>query len=62
MTGAHFEMKDMCRRIEVMAKQRTIEFGRDPTTKVLNKELRNQHAINVHFLKQKQEAKQNYSN
>jgi hypothetical protein len=45
-----------------MAKQRTIEFGRDPTTKVLNKELRNQHAINVHFLKQKQEAKQNYSN
>jgi hypothetical protein len=43
VTGAHFEFRDMSRRIEVMNKQRIIEYGRDIAsgTKQLNKELKN---------------------
>ena len=48
VTGAHFEFRDMSRRIEAMAKQRVIEYGRDVASghKQLNKELKNQAAIN----------------
>ena len=58
VTGAHFEFRDMSSRIEAMSKQRIIEYGRDIAsgTKQLNKELKNQQAINKLIEKQKLEA------
>ena len=54
-TGAHFEFRDMCRRIDVMFKQRQVQYGRDIASgnMTLNKELKNQQVINQLIQKQK---------
>ena len=51
-TGAHFQFEDMCRRMKVMANKRMIDYresgigsGSLLSGKQLNKDLKNQQAI-----------------